>query len=76
MWEGTLAAGVVLVGLAAWLAVRSGRGRRTSRDGDSATPYVLADDDSHPHATSSDCTDTGSDGGCDSGGGDGGSGGD
>lgn len=76
MWEGTLVVGIVLVGLAAWLAVRSGRGQRSSRDGDSGTPYVLGDDGSYSHSTSSDCVDTSSDGGCDSGGGDGGGGGD
>ena len=45
-------------------------GQRASRDGDSGTSYVLADDGSYSHSASSDCADTSSDGGCDSGGGD------
>jgi hypothetical protein len=76
MWEGTLVAGIVLVGLAAWLAVRSGRSQRSSRDGDSGTSYMLADDGSYSHSASSDCVDTSSDGGCDGGGGDAGDGSD
>jgi hypothetical protein len=76
MWEGALVAGIVLVGLAAWLVVHSGRGQRASRDGDSGTPYVIADDGSYSHSASSDCVDTSSDGGCDSSGGDAGGGGD
>ncbi|HJW47069.1 MAG TPA: hypothetical protein VJ484_11350 [Lysobacter sp.] len=67
MWEGALVAGIVLVGLAAWLAVRSGRGHRASHDGDSGTPYVFADGGSDSHSAASDCVDTSSDGGCDGG---------
>ncbi|HEV8692688.1 MAG TPA: hypothetical protein VGQ93_00655 [Lysobacter sp.] len=76
MQEWVLIAGVVIVGLGVWLAMRNTRRTGPSQDSDAGTTFFAADGDGHASSTAYDCADTSNDSnGCDSdGGGDGGGG--